>query len=272
MSTTTRNPEHYRIDRPTITAVMNDLWIPSSDLGPGDQIPSFDLPTTDGGQVSSADLAADDRPTLLVFGSLTCPVTESGAAGIRALHFRYGQQVRFLMVNAREAHPGATTGQPRTFEQKLRNARELKAHHGFAFEVAIDALDGTLHRAFGPRPNSAYLIDPSGTIEFRAHWANVTSVLESALAAITAGRSVPSARAGHTLRAMAIMTGHADVAFATAGKGALADTWKVAPPFGAMIVLSRLFAFLPRSRRGLPTMLLMGLAMGAAIAAIAGII
>jgi hypothetical protein len=63
------------------------------------------------------------------------------------------------------------------------------------------------------------------------------------------------------------MTGHADVAFDAGGKGAQRDTWKVAPPFAAMIVSSRLFTFLPRSRRGLPAVLAMMALGGAAVAA-----
>jgi hypothetical protein len=270
MSTTTTRPSAtYRIDHPTITDVLSDLRIPASDLGPGDRVPRFELPTTDGGRVSTDDVATDARPMLLVFGSLTCPVTESGAGGLRELHARYGSRVRFIMVAVREAHPGASIGQPRTFEQKARNATILKAHHGFAFETAIDDLDGTVHRAFGPRPNSAYLIDTGGRIVFRAQWANVTSALEQALAAVTAGAKPRRAAVAHTLRAMAKMTGHAGVAFAAAGRGALADTWKVAPPFGAMILLSRLFSFLPKDRRGAPTMALMALGLAAAITTIA---
>ncbi|MFG3408071.1 peroxiredoxin family protein [Streptomyces sp. NPDC048142] len=264
-TTTVDRPEPYRIDHPTIRIVMSDMVLSRTDLGPDDRVPSFDLPTTDGGRFRSADLAADDRPVLLVFGSLTCPVTESSAAGIRDLHSRYGDRIRFVLVYVREAHPGATTPQPKTLEQKQRNATALRARHGFPFEVAVDDIDGALHRAFGPRPNSAYLIDPSGVIVFRAQWANVTGALGDALAAVAAKKPPRSAAVGHTARAMAAMTGHADAAFATAGKGALRDTWKVAPPFGAAILLSRLFSFLPPGRRGLPTMALMGLMTAAAL-------
>jgi hypothetical protein len=60
---------------------------------------------------------------------------------------------------------------------------------------------------------------------------------------------------------MAAMTGHASSAFETAGPGAALDTWKVAPPFGAMITTSRLLGFLHPSRRGVPTMIAMGAAL-----------
>jgi thiol-disulfide isomerase/thioredoxin len=262
-----RAGEQYRIERPTISGVMADLRLPRSDIGPGDPVPRFTLPTTDGGQVSSDDLARDGRPTLLVFGSLTCPVTESGAGGLRALHARYGDQVRFVMVNVREAHPGRSVRQPTSIEEKARSAARLKAHHQLPFEVAVDDIDGTVHRAFGPRPNSAFIISADGTVVFRAHWANVTGVLDEALGEVAAGRPPKRATSGKTFASMVKMTGHADVAFEMAGPGALADTWKVAPPFGAMIGLSRMFGFVPRDKRGGPVMVLMMLLMTAMLAA-----
>lgn len=257
MNVTAQSSQRYRIQHPSISDVMRDMRIPASDPGPGDRVPDFDLPTTDSGRFASDQFADDARPVLLVFGSLTCPVTESAGDGLHKLHARYGTRVRFVMVNVREAHPGAAVPQPGSAESKQRHANELKSHHGFPFEVAIDDIDGTLHRVFGTRPSSAYLIDPTGTIVFRAHWSNATDALDNALAAVVAGHAPPRATAGQTLQSMAKMTGHADVAFTNAGSGAMRDTWRAAPPFAAMIMLSRLFSFLPRDRRGVPTIVTM---------------
>lgn len=223
--------------------------------------------TTDGRRFSSEQLAVDGKPVFLIFGSLTCPVTESGAEGLRELHRRYGDKIRFVMVNVREAHPGEAINQPKTAEQKAQHARALQAHHHFRFEVAVDDLDGTVHRAFGPRPNSAYIIDPTGTIQFRAQWANVTDALEPALAAAAARTRPRRAAASHTIRALAKMTGHADVAFRNAGRGALRDTWKAAPPLGVMTLMAKPFVFLHRDRRGLPVMVLMTIAALASVLA-----
>ena len=252
-STTRRRRSRYRIDRPTVSVLMSDMLIPRGDPGPGDKVPRIDLPTTDGGRFTNESIAADGRPLLLVFGSLTCPITESAGWGLTELHRKYGHAVRFVLVNVREAHPGAKVPQPRAIEEKMHNAHALKTHHGLGFEVAVDDIDGTVHRAFGTRPSSAYIIDAAGTIVFRAHWSNSTEAIGQALAAVTAGQAVPRATVGETLRASARMTGYAEVAFSAAGAGAMRDTWRAAPPFAAMIALSRLFNFLPRNQRGLPT-------------------
>lgn len=251
----------YRFDHPTMRMVLADLHIPASDPGPGDAAPPFNVLTPDGRTIDHQDLRRDGRPTLLVFGSLTCPVTESAGDGLRGLHARYGDRVRFVLVNVREAHPGVLTPQPVTFEQKLEHARLLREHHCLPFEVAADDIAGSVHRAFGPRPSSAYLLAPDGRIVFRAHWSNVNSEIERAVAAVADGGRPPKVDARGTVRAMAAMTGHAPTAFRTAGSGATLDTWRAAPPFGAMIAMSRLFGFLHPSRRGVPTMATMGAAV-----------
>ena len=217
MPPTTMSDDHYRIDHPTLRMVLSDLRIPRRDPAPGDIVPPFHLPTIDGGRIDNHDLRRDGRPMLLVFGSLTCPVTESAGDGLRELHIRYGDRV---------------------------------------------------HRQFGPRPSSAYLIAPSGEILFRAQWSNVTAAIEEAVAAVASGGMPPRPDVAHTVRAMAAMTGHADTAFAAAGKGAWLDAWKAAPPFAAMIVVSKLFGFLRPSRRGVPAMVTM---VGIVAAVAAGI-
>jgi len=266
VSTTRTSTDAYRIRRPTLPVLLNDMRIPASDPGPGDQIPGFDLPTTDGGRVTSASLLQDGRPVLLVFGSVTCPVTESAAPGLNLLHERYGSDVRFVVVNVREAHPGARFAQPETMDDKLKHAVALARHHGFRFETAVDDLDGSLHRAFGTRPSSAYLIDPTGRILFRAHWSNSTDALDQALSAVTAGQAPPRPAVGRTVGSMMRMTGYAEVSLHTAGSGAARDMWRVAPPFASMIATSRLFSFLPRSRRGLPAALLLTAVLAGVIA------
>jgi hypothetical protein len=252
----------YRIQHPTLPVLLRDMRIPAADPGPGDSAPVIDLPTTTGGRLNTEDLARDGRPLFLVFGSLTCPITEGAADGIKDLHQRYADRIRFVLINVREAHPGRSVPQPQTIEEKTANAKALQRHHGFDFDIAVDDIDGTVHRSFGPRPSSAYIIDTSGTIVFRAQWSNVTPALEDAVAAVAADRPPPTPDVRRTLQSVVQMAGHGQVSFDTAGKGALRDTWKAAPPMAAMIQISRLFSVLPPHRRGGPavaTMLALGL-------------
>ena len=226
----------YRFERLTLPIVLHDLRFTKQDPGPGDRMPAFDLPTVGGGLVRSADFATTG-PTLLIFGSSTCPVTDNAAPGLNDLYRRFGHRVRFVMVNVREAHPGKTLPQPGTLEAKKAHAERLRDLHGFEFEVAVDDVEGTLHRALSPKPNSAYLVGSDGTILFRAQWANDTKALGVALEAVAAGRTLPRSTSGGVVIPTLRMLPYLAAALDRAGPGAWADMWKVAPPLAAIAIV-----------------------------------
>lgn len=228
--------ERYRFDHLSLPLVMRDLYFSKDDPGPGDRVPAFDLPTVSGGRFRSSDLA-ETGPALLIFGSITCPVTDNAAPGLNELHRRFGDRVRFVMVNVREAHPGHAFPQPKTLDAKIAHAESMRNLYGFAFEVAVDDRDGTLHRALSPKPNSAYILGTDSTILFRAQWGNDTTALAEALDDITAGRSPRHSRSGGVVRPMLRMLRNIAPVLDRAGGGAWADMWLVAPPLAAVAFL-----------------------------------
>ncbi|MDT0330275.1 peroxiredoxin family protein [Nocardiopsis lambiniae] len=260
----TRTGDAYRFERFRTGLLVKDMSFGPDDPGAGDRVPAFDLPTLDGARFTSTD--PGPLPVLLVFGSRTCPVTESAGPVLRDLHAEFGEAVRFVLVNTREAHPGQLLPQPRTFERKWEHALELRRHHALPFEVAVDDIDGATHRAFSPKPNSAYLIDPQGTILYRAHWANDERGLRGALTAAVRGRAPARGHsrgmAGSLLRAV----GHLPGIVRAAGSRVERDVWLAAPPLALLGRLSRLFGRLPADRRGLAaTALLVGILLATAV-------
>jgi hypothetical protein len=225
--------QRYRFERLSLPMVLADLHFSKDDPGPGDRVPEFDLPTVGGGRFRSTDLA-ESGPALLIFGSSTCPVTDNAAPGLNELYLRFGDRVRFVMVNVREAHPGKAFPQPRTLDVKRAHAERLRNLHGFEFEVAVDDADGTLHRALGPKPNSAYVLGADGTILFRAHWANATKALAAALDAVVAGESPRRAQSGGVVKPTLRILRNIAPVLDRAGSGAWADMWRVAPPLAAV--------------------------------------
>ena len=223
----------YRFDHLALRSVLRDMYYSRVDPGPGDSVPDFDLPTLAGGRFRSADLG-ETGPALLIFGSYTCPVTDSAARGLNELHPRFGDRVRFVMVKVREAHPGASVPQPKTLDEKIAHAEQLRDLHGFKFEVTVDDVDGTLHRALSPKPNSAYVLGKDGTILFRAHWANDTKALAAALEAVTAGGSPSPSQSGGIVRATIRFSRDLAPAFDRGGRGAWGDMWRAAPPIAAL--------------------------------------
>lgn len=239
----------YRYDRPRLYPDMvRDMFIGRDEAGQGDDVGDFVLLTTGGRRIDRRSFGESGRPMLVIFGSRTCPVTESAAEGLAQLHLEFGRHIRFVLVNVREAHPGTTIPQPRTFEEKWRRAYDLKVHLQIPFEVASDDIDGTLHRALGLRPNSAYLLDPAGRILLRVQWANDTAGLREALMAILAGGAPRTIT--NSARAILRMTGYMSPVLDAAGRPAKRDTWRIAPPLGLMMLVADLFSSLPRSRRG----------------------
>jgi len=222
----------YRFDHLTLPMVMKDMRFVSTDPAPGERVPAFDLPTIDDGRLRSSDLGG--RPVLLIFGSSTCPVTDNAAPGLHELHRRFGDCVRFVIVNVREAHPGKAFPQPKTMDVKTAHATKLRDIYGFVFDVAVDDIDGTLHRAMSPKPNSAYVLAPDGTILFRAQWANDTQALAAALEAVVRSQMPRPSESGGVLKPTLRMLRNIAPVLDRAGAGAWGDMWLVAPPLAMM--------------------------------------
>ncbi|MBQ1072762.1 redoxin domain-containing protein [Micromonospora sp. C31] len=260
------NAAAYRFNRFRTGLLIDDLTFDRGAPAPGDHMPAFDLPTLDGGRFRDTDLGR--LPVLLVFGSRTCPVTESAGPVLRLLHREFGDRVRFVLVNTREAHPGERFDQPRTWAQKLAHAEELRRHHAVSFEVAVDDLDGGLHRAMSPKPNSAYLIDTAGVIRYRAHWANDERGLRSALIHLTAGRLPESDRSRAMIGPLLRAVGHLPGVVRFAGGRVERDVWLAATPLAVLGRVSQLFRRLPHDRRGAAAALLVATVATLTVAAV----
>jgi thiol-disulfide isomerase/thioredoxin len=237
----------YRFDHLELRTILNDMRFAKGDPGPGDPIPAFDLPRVGGGRVTSRNLTAAG-PFLLIFGSSTCPVTDNAAPGLHELHARYGHRVRFVLVNVREAHPGDACRQPQTLFAKMDAASRLRDLHQFAFDVATDDVDGSLHRVLGPKPNSAYLVGGDGRIRFRAQWANDTRALAAALESEVSGRTLTRATSGGVIRPTLRILRNIAPVLDRAGRGAWADMWRVAPPMAAIALALKLLGVRPTPR------------------------
>ena len=234
----------YRFDHLRLSDVMKDLYYSRDDPGPGDRVPDFDLPTLGGGRFRSADLG-ETGPTLLIFGSYTCPVTDSAVPGLNELHGRFGDRVRFVMVDVREAHPGKVVPQPKTLDEKTVHAEQLRDFYSFEFEVAVGDIDGTFHRALSPKPNSAYVLGKDGTILFRAQWANDTNALAEALEAVASGELPRRSQSGGLIRPMIRSMRNIAPVLDRAGGGAWRDTWRAAPPMAALAFALKTFRIRP---------------------------
>jgi AhpC/TSA family len=106
---------------------------------------------------------------------------------LNELYHRYRNQgFEFFTIYVREPHPGEQYGRHRSWEQKLKFARNCREQDGIQNPMLVDDLQGTVHRLYGLMPNMIYIIDKNGTIVYKAMWTDhgeIASVLANLVSA-----------------------------------------------------------------------------------------
>src|SRR5256714_4262113 len=146
---------------------------------PGDRAPDFELRSLEGDVFRLSDFRGE-KTVVLTFGSATCPMTAGSVGGISKLAKKIGDQVQFVFVYVREAHPGDSLPAHSSIAEKVRAAELLREEEELDIPVLVDDLKGTVHRKYSRLPNPAFIIDRSGRVAFRAMWTQ-PGVLEDAL-------------------------------------------------------------------------------------------
>ena len=138
--------------------------------GPGERAPDFKAATLEGETIRLSDYARK-KNVLLIFGSATCPMTAATIGGINELYDRFrGDDIEFLFVYVREAHPGEIIPAHHSIREKTEAARLLRDEEDMHMPVLVDDLRGSIHRKYSKLPNPAFLIDKSGRVAFLALW------------------------------------------------------------------------------------------------------
>ena len=254
----------YRYDRFSPKLLFRDLRFSNDALAPGDFLSAYELPTLDGGSIQ---IGGDrEQPLLVVTGSITCPMTDSAMPVIDALHEEFGERVEFVLLNVREAHPGAHFLQPVTDEEKLGHVRSLKERYDVPFTIAVDALDGELHQRLDGKPNAAFLFDATGEVVFRAQWARDDRLIRDALRSVLEGTTPVKRQSRAMLGPVARAMGSVDDVMRRAGPGARRDLWWSASPMATAGLFARLFRFKRSDHRGIAAVVALGALMAAEVA------
>ena len=116
-------------------------------------------------------------------------MTLGARPGLDHLYRDFGELVQLVSVYTREAHPGEIYPHHTSDEQKMRHARDWAELDRVPWPVAVDTLDGKTHRAYGPVPNSAYLIGRAGRVAFRALWAGQEGLLRDRIEELLANET-----------------------------------------------------------------------------------
>lgn len=261
------NSNAYRYQHVTTGVLLDDFRFNKSAPKVGNSFPDFDLLTTTGEHICRGRYLGR-KPVLLVFGSITCPMTASSIPPLQRLYAAFGDRVEFVMLNVREAHPAEHYEQPNTFEQKLRHAVALKTRHDIPWTVAVDDLDGALHRLLDTKPNAAFLMDADGRIAFRSLWAGDERALRDALQRVVNGQSPYKSQSAAMLAPMIRGIGYFPDVLTQAGPRAAREMLLAAPPIALAAGMAGLFRRLPSAKRGVAAFLTLGIAMTAAISSL----
>ncbi len=147
---------------------------------PGDKAPDFTARTLDGDKLQLSDYEGE-KNVVLTFGSATCPMTAGSIGGMNELYDEYqGDDVQFLFVYVREAHPGEEIPAHESMDDKIRAAEILRDEEDVEMPIVIDDVRGTIHKKYSKLPNPTFLIDKSGRVAFRCLWTQPV-VVEDAL-------------------------------------------------------------------------------------------
>ena len=261
------NGNDYRYTRVTPKVLMSDFRFKKTAPRAGDPLPELELVTTHGEPIKTTDLVGS-KPLLLITGSVTCPMTVSSIPVLKRLYAEFGEEVAFLTLYVREAHPAEHFPQPETAEQKLAHARALQQQHNIPWTVAADDIDGTLHRSLDAKPNAAYLIGVDGTIAFRALWAGDERALSNALRSVKAGQSPDKSQSGAMLTPMTRGLGYFHDVLTQAGPRAEREMLLAAPPIALAGRMAGLYRSLAPSRRGAAAFLTIGALLTVAMSAV----
>ncbi len=146
----------------------------------GERAPDFEARTLDGDKVRLSDFEGK-KNVVLTFGSATCPMTAGALGGINDLHQAYDpDDVQFLFVYVREAHPGDELAAHSSMEEKVRAAELLRSEEEVDLPIIVDDVRGNIHRRYSKLPNPTFIIDKSGRVAFRCKWTQ-PDVVEKAL-------------------------------------------------------------------------------------------
>lgn len=244
----------YRYKIFTTNLLFRDLRFRKEAAKAGDLLPAFELITTEGDRVMSGDLA-EDKPLLLMFGSVTCPMTANAMPSLFELYAKFGDSIEFVMLNVREAHPGEFYPQPDSIKEKLEHARALKRLYEIPWTVVTDEIRGDLHRTLDPKPNSAFLIDKNGTIVFRSLWASDREALCQALESATNGKRPDQSESTTLVVPVVRAMGNVHEVMKRAGPQAGRDLWLFAFPMALAGWVATIFPTSSPDQRGIRAVL-----------------
>ncbi|RLT21301.1 MAG: hypothetical protein DWI29_02225 [Planctomycetota bacterium] len=146
----------------------------------GDSAPDFELRSADGLTTVRLSSFRGKKPVVLIFGCFSCGNYRTYSESLEEMYRRRKDDVEFLRVYVREAHPTDHTGptstnakagilikQPVTLEDRCSVAGQCSAALNIQGPLVVDEIDNRVGRAWGGWPDRLYIIDRDGRVAYR---------------------------------------------------------------------------------------------------------
>lgn len=161
----------------------------------GQPVPEMTVTRIDGRPMALSSLKG--KPTILVFGSFSCPSFRQRVPHVNAAADALGTRVNVVYVYTREAHPVGGWEVQRNRDEKIRvdahrsmaerlqQARQTQVALRLEGQVLVDDMDDRLVRTFDGFPNAAVILDRDGVLVRRQKWCDPSgwqATLDEALA------------------------------------------------------------------------------------------
>jgi hypothetical protein len=92
------------------------------------------------------------------------------------LHEKWGNEVEFVEVVIRQAHPGPGVPAYDSLDRKLEDARRYQSEEGIPWTVVVDDVPGKVHQVYGNLADPVYLIDSAGKVSLYSLWSNAPAL------------------------------------------------------------------------------------------------
>lgn len=172
-------------DAPTRAQLIRGLY--DGELGSmheGPQLeqpaPDFMLKTVNGKESVQLSKLIGKKPVVLVLGNFTCGPFRGLYAGVEGMYHRYKNDVNFVMVYVREAHPtdgwkmesntrvGVAVKQPTTLEERNAVAGQFCDRLKATMPFVVDEINDAVGHAYSGMPGRFYVIDRDGKVAYKS--------------------------------------------------------------------------------------------------------
>ena len=146
----------------------------------GDLAPDFELRTADGLMTVRLSSFRGKKPVVLIFGCFSCGNYRTYSETLEEMYRRRKDDVEFLRIYVREAHPtdhkgptetngkaGILIKQPVTLDDRCSVAGQCSAALNIQGPLVVDEIDNRVGRAWGGWPDRLYIIDRVGRVAYR---------------------------------------------------------------------------------------------------------